>query len=148
MSQIAAILKAEITRLSKKTTKTDLSALRSAVVAQKRSTAMLKRQITALQRDLKALSKSKRGAGVSTSSSESEEGTAHRFQVRGLKSLRARLGLSATDLGRLIGASGQSIYNWETGKATPRKKQIAALATVRGLGKREAQKKLAETGGK
>ncbi len=60
------------------------------------------------------------------------------------ESLRARLGLSAAEFGRLIGASGQSVYNWETGKAVPRASQRAALAAIRGMGKREAGKRLAE----
>jgi hypothetical protein len=37
---------------------------------------------------------------------------------------------------------GQSIYNWEAGKAVPRAGQQVALAAVRGLGKREAEKRL------
>ena len=48
----------------------------------------------------------------------------------------------SADFGRLAGASGQSIYNWEAGKAVPRASQQAALAAVRGLGKREAAKRL------
>ncbi|RYG96986.1 MAG: hypothetical protein EON58_10835 [Alphaproteobacteria bacterium] len=31
--------------------------------------------------------------------------------------MRAIPGLSAAEFGQLVGASGQSIYNWETGKA-------------------------------
>lgn len=65
-----------------------------------------------------------------------------RFVAGGLKSLRSRLGLSASDFGRLIGASGQSVYNWEAGKAVPRSSQQAALASIRGLGKREAARRL------
>ena len=56
--------------------------------------------------------------------------------------MRARLGLSAADFGRLVSASGQSIYNWEAGKASPRATQQAAIAAVRGIGKREAAKRL------
>jgi hypothetical protein len=36
-----------------------------------------------------------------------------------------------------------TIYNWEQGKARPQKAQLAALAKVRGIGKREALDKLA-----
>lgn len=34
------------------------------------------------------------------------------------------------------------IYKWETGKAVPRAAQQAALAGIRGMGKREAAKRL------
>ena len=65
-----------------------------------------------------------------------------RFVAKGLRSLRTRLGLSAGDFGTLAGVSGQSIYNWESGKAVPRKSQLAALASLRALGKREAAARL------
>jgi DNA-binding transcriptional regulator YiaG len=56
---------------------------------------------------------------------------------------RKRLGLSAADFGLLVGATGQSIYAWETGKAKPRPKALAAIAALRGIGKREVDARLA-----
>jgi DNA-binding transcriptional regulator YiaG len=67
-----------------------------------------------------------------------------RFSARSVKAQRSRLGLSAADYGKLIGVSGLTIYNWEHQKSCPRKAQLAALVTVRGIGKREALMKLAE----
>ena len=61
-----------------------------------------------------------------------------------MKAQRSRLGLSAADYGKLVGVSGLTIYNWEHGKARPRKAQLATLVAARGIGKREALKKLAE----
>ena len=37
-----------------------------------------------------------------------------------------------------------TIYNWEHEKVRPQKAQLAGLVAVRGIGKREALKKLAE----
>jgi DNA-binding transcriptional regulator YiaG len=65
-----------------------------------------------------------------------------RFVAKGLRSLRTRLGLSAKQLSLLLGVSEQSVYNWETKKATPRKEQLAAIIGMRDLGKREAQERL------
>ena len=62
--------------------------------------------------------------------------------AKGLRSQRARLGLSAADLGKLIGVSAQSIYNWESDKARPRAAQIARVAQLRVMNKREAQAQL------
>ena len=56
---------------------------------------------------------------------------------------REKLGLSAADFGRLVGVSGLSIYNWEKGRVRPRAKQLEALASVRGMGVREARQQLA-----
>jgi transcriptional regulator with XRE-family HTH domain len=41
-----------------------------------------------------------------------------------------------------MGVSAQSIYNWETGKAVPRRQQLEAIAALRGIGKREALSRL------
>jgi DNA-binding XRE family transcriptional regulator len=70
-----------------------------------------------------------------------------RFTAKGLASQRSRLGLSAHECGLLVGASGQSIYNWEDGKARPRAKHLQALAALRGMGKKEAAARLSELRG-
>ena len=51
---------------------------------------------------------------------------------------RKRLGLSAAQCGLLIGASGQSVYNWEEGKAHPRAQHLPAIFALRSLGRRQA----------
>ncbi len=60
-----------------------------------------------------------------------------RFRAPGFASLRKRLGLSAQEMGRLIGVTGQTIYAWEAGKSRPRASQLETIARVRKLGKRE-----------
>ncbi|MDY0748710.1 helix-turn-helix transcriptional regulator [Paucibacter sp. R3-3] len=61
-----------------------------------------------------------------------------------MASNRQRLGLSAADFGLLVGTTGQSIYAWEQGRATPRPKNLAAIAALRGMGKREVAARLEE----
>ena len=41
-----------------------------------------------------------------------------------------------------MGVSDQTVYNWELKKTTPRKEQLAVLAGIRVLGKREARLRL------
>ena len=140
MPNLASMFKTEITRLARKEIKVAIDPVRKALAAHRKEIAELKRQVASLQRELKASSRPSR---VPQDVAEAPaRGT--RFVAKGLKSLRARLGLSAAEFGRLVGASGQSIYKWETGKAVPRASQQAALAAIRGLGKREAGKRLAE----
>ena len=140
MSNLNSIFKTEITRLARKEIKVAIDPVRKANVGYRKDIAELKRQVASLQRDLKASSQPSK---VPHDVAESATGGT-RFVSKGLKSLRARLGLSAAEFGLLVGASGQSIYNWETGKAVPRASQQAALAAIRGMGKREAGKRLAE----
>jgi len=59
---------------------------------------------------------------------------------------RKRLELSAVDFGRMIGATGQSVYSWEAGKSKPKLRNLAAIAALRGIGKREIAERLAALG--
>jgi DNA-binding XRE family transcriptional regulator len=67
-----------------------------------------------------------------------------RFRAAGVAGHRKRLGLSAREMGLLLGASALSVYKWEAGQARPRAKHLQAIASVRKLGKREALKRLEE----
>lgn len=141
MPNLSAIFKSEINRLSKKVVKENLDPFHKSLTAHRRQIAALRKQVDSLAKELKRVS---RGAGSTESSSPVESAsTGRRFQARGLRSLRAKLGLSAEEFGRLAGVSGQSIYNWESGKTFPRQNQLATLAALRTLGKREANKRLA-----
>ena len=55
-----------------------------------------------------------------------------------MASQRKRLGLSAAECGVLIGASSQSVYKWEEGKARPRAEHLPAIFSLRNLGRRQA----------
>lgn len=146
MSQtLSGILKNEILRLSKKTAKSYFGPLQAAAAAQRRQIAALRREVAALQRQVKSLHKATGGKTRASTEQDDAEGAPQlRFQVRGLKTLRARLDLSAGDFGRLVGVSGQTVYLWESGKTKPRRSQLLALAEVRKLGKRQVKAKLAE----
>ncbi len=139
MPNFSTILKGEITRLARKEIRVAIDPVRKANAAHRKEIAELKRQVASLQRDLKAASKP---AKARAETDQASSGSA-RFSAKGLKSLRAKLGLSAAEFGLLVGASGQSIYKWETGKAVPRASQQALLAAVHGIGKREAARRLA-----
>ena len=58
--------------------------------------------------------------------------------------VRKRLGLSAGELGLLLGVSTQTIYNWESGKARPHRKLMPTLVALRTVGKRETLARLSE----
>lgn len=69
-----------------------------------------------------------------------------RFRAGGFASLRKKLDLSASDMGKLLGVSAQSVYHWESGKARPRASQLQAIAAVRKLGRRAVAAQLAQAG--
>lgn len=141
MTSLGSVLKNEISRLARKEIRAQVDPLRKANSTNRREIAELKRQMAVLIRQAKSASKASNKTSPETSGPP-----APRFVAKGLRSLRARLGLSAADFGKLAGASAQSIYNWESGKTVPRKSQLTVLAGMRTLGKREAQVRLAQSG--
>ncbi len=140
MTTLGSVLKNEITRLARKELRAQIDPLKKASSAQRREIAELKRQIAAVSRQARVA-----GKAASKSPRTESESPATRFVAKGLRSLRARLGLSAAGFGTLAGVTAQSIYNWENGKTVPRKSQLAALAELRSLGKREAQARLEQS---
>ncbi len=139
MPNIAAVLKEEIRRLAKKEVKAQVGATKQAVTRYRSEIANLRRVLTQQEREIKLLKKRRGQPSI-----EEEPLESVRFSARSVKAQRSRLGLSAAAYGQLVGVSGLTIYNWEHGTSRPRKAQLAALVAVRGLGKREALKKLAE----
>ena len=139
MPNIGAMLKQEITRLARREVRVQVQATKKASTQYRRHIAALRRQVTALERQLAIL---RRRGSATAPAATGDAPQKIRFVAKGLKSQRARLGLSAADFGRLVGVSGQSIYNWEQGHASPRAGQLAILAARRGIGKREALKLL------
>jgi DNA-binding transcriptional regulator YiaG len=140
MPNIGALLKAEITRLCRREIRKEITAVKKSSVSSRHHIAALKRQVAALEQ--KAGQLAKRTNVQSTSAPPVLPDRPVRFVAKGLKSLRKRLGVSAAQLATLVGVSEQSVYNWETKKATPRKEQFAAIIALRGLGKREVQQRL------
>jgi DNA-binding transcriptional regulator YiaG len=133
MPNLAALLKSEISRIARKEVRAETQAFRKASAQYRSDIAALKRRIATLESALKKLGK----AGLaSRKAAEEPAQQSLRFRVGGFATLRKKLGLSAAEMGRLLGVSAQSVYHWESGKSKPRAAQLAAIAQVRKLGKR------------
>ena len=99
--------------------------------------AALKRRVQDLERQLRRVGRAGESSQPAAANEDSvSPGT--RFSARSMASQRRRLGLSAAECGLLVGASAQSIYNWEEGKARPRAQHRAAIYALRNLGRRQA----------
>jgi DNA-binding transcriptional regulator YiaG len=148
MPNIATVIKSEITRLARKEVREGSEGLRKAIATQRAEIAGLRRRLQELEGVVKKLAKGQSavsgrpGAQISSEPSESN-GVGLRFRAKGMAANRKRLGLSAADFGLLVGTTGQSVYAWESGKAKPRPEALAAIAALRGIGKLEAEAKLA-----
>ena len=109
MPNIALALREEMSRIARREVRSQTGVLQRSSAKQRREIAKLKREIANLTRALKQSSRTKVAEPASLDDSKK-----YRFVASGFRTLRHRLGLSAAQMGKLIGVSEQSIYNWET----------------------------------
>jgi len=140
MANIASVLKAEIARMARKEVRSELESLKKASSQHRAAIAELKRQVSALQKEV-IRSRRQVAAGSRTASFESDD-TPRRFSAARLAAHRKKLGLSAAAYGKLVGMSGATLFLWEQGKSRPNPEQVKKLATVRTLGRRAIQERL------
>ncbi len=141
MADLAGALKDEIRRLARKEIKAETGATKQAVTQYRREIASLKRQLREQEKKIAFLEGRERKR-IEEPQGERAAVESVRFSPRSVKAQRERLGLSAADYAKLVGVSSLTIYNWEKGKSRPRQEQLAALVAVRGIGKREAKRRL------
>jgi DNA-binding transcriptional regulator YiaG len=142
MPNIASLLKQEISRIARKELRRETAALKKASATHRSEIAALKRRVAEMERQRRADSKSAPRASPAANDESIPEGM--RFSAKGFAGHRKRLGLSAGELGLLLGVSSQTIYNWESGKARPHRKLMPTLVALRTVGKRETLAHLEE----
>ena len=140
MPNVASVLRAEIRRLARKEIRQQVGPLKKTDAELRRTVTALKSEVAALRRGVRFLEKQEKRRLKASPKASTAAGV--RFAARWVKADRERLWLSAKDYGLLVGVAGLTIYNWEKGKSKPRDKQLAAWANVRGIGKREAWRRL------
>ena len=163
MTNLTAALKEEVGTLARREVRRHNASADKTAARCARAIAALKREVQALGHDLAAslgtrrpgraiAPRKTRGRGSpgrraakkpGATSAAAEPAARNPFSGEALKAHRERLGLSAENYGKLLGASRLSIYNWEQGKARPRKSSVDAWTALRRIGKREAARRLA-----
>jgi len=140
LPNIASVLKEEIARLVRRELRGETENLKKASSRYRSDIASLKRRIEALEKQISRLEKMAPKKAAPVIDGESE--TKLRFKPQGVRAQRTRLELSAQKMGLLVGVSAQTIYNWEAGTTRPRAEQLAVIAAVRKMGKREVKARL------
>lgn len=146
MGNLAKTLREEIRRLARREIRAELAVVKRATVQHRHEIARLKRELAETRRALGAVRVERERLKAAASPAEAAE--TKRWNPRGMAAHRRRLGLSAKDYGALVGVTGKTIYEWESGKRRPRLKQFAAVVALRGLGKRQALARLAGPSGR
>lgn len=140
MPNVATVLRDEISRLARKEIRQQVDPLKKANAELRRTIATLKSEIAELKRSTRFLEQQEKRRLETPP--EVDTTTSIRFSPKWVKADRKRLGLSAKDYASLVGVSSLTIYNWENGKSKPNAERLAAWAEIRGIGKREAQRRL------
>ena len=140
MANIASVLRDEICRLARREIRQHMGVTVKASAQHRRDIAEMKRQLQSLKKAVSFLERQEKKRLVDQPVAPEAKGA--RFSAKGVRTHRKRLDLSARNYGKLVGVSEMTVYNWETSRSRPQAKQLAALVAVRGLGKREAMKRL------
>ncbi len=141
MPNVASILKQEIARIARKEAKAYFRSFPASVGALKKLLSAQKKKIFKLEAKLARLVKNTDSNEIALPKPAQLEKS--RLGTKNIAKLRAKLDLTRAEMATLIGASANSIFLWENGKATPRAAAKAKIIALRGLGKREIKKLLA-----
>jgi DNA-binding transcriptional regulator YiaG len=145
MANIGTVLKSEIARIARKEVRGETQQLKKQGAQYRGEIAALKKRLAGMEQQLKKQARAGSRASAPEAGDEPRKG--FRFSAKGLAARRQKLGLSARELGALLGVSAQSVYHWEQGKSRPRATQVQAIAGLRRVGKREATARLSALGG-
>lgn len=139
MSNLASVLKQEISRLARKEVRVASEGTRKTMSRLRDEVATLKKRVKELESQIAHI----QTHGASVPVPVLEKSATIRFSPKAIRSHRKRLGFSAEHYAKILGVSMQTVYHWEQGKSRPRQAQLQRLAVVRQMGKREAGKQLA-----
>ncbi|MBZ5588475.1 MAG: hypothetical protein LAO05_07925 [Acidobacteriia bacterium] len=149
MPNIAKVLKDEVARITRGETRKALASVRRPAAGLRRTTADLKRRVAQLEKELRSLRKTIEGLAKAHPPSAAEGTDKARITAKGMRSLRRKLRLSGQEFAKLLGVSPQVVYWWEksSGRLRVRRTTRAAILATRGIGSREARRRLAEIKG-
>lgn len=144
MPNIAQVLKEEIRRLAKKEAKILTRKLRVDVVKLKKSNVVLRRSVQQLQRDNSLLLNAEKRRQQSAPLIAPERASKARVTAKGVRAMRRKLRLSQKEFAELLGVSSVAVCLWErkNGALRLRETTRSAILALRGLGAREAKRRL------
>ena len=147
MPNIAAVLKAEILRLSGKAVRSAVTPLKNEKVTLKKAVRDLRRRVENLEQDNEILmAEQKRHRQLVVGAIPADD-LRIRVTGKGMRSLRRRLRLSQREFARLTGVSAQNVYQWERKQGAIRVRDTTkkSIFAIRELGAREAKRRLEDT---
>ncbi len=143
MTNFASVFKKEVTRLAKKEARAAVGTLKEQLAKSRKQVAELRSEVRALNKKIDLILKHQANDSAISIQEAAGDEISFRFSPKSVRAHRKRVDMSAEQYAMLLGVSMQTVYHWEQGKSRPRKSQLATLAAVRKLGKKEANRRLA-----
>lgn len=143
MPNVVQILKQEISRIARKEVKGIVKGIVPEILSLRKSNSNYKKRIAQLESKVGKLEK-QLGSKEGIKLPKPEEVEHSRLGASNIVKLRKKLGITRAEMAKLIGASTNSIFLWENGKANPRAAAKAKIIALRTLGRRELKKLLGE----
>ena len=156
MANFSKMFQEEVRRLARKEAKIDLDRIKKENVELRRAISQARKHLVSLRKTVIDLARDAKAIGVAATRSkgtsaaaaiESEEGADRsRISSKTIATLRTKLGLTQGEFAKLIGVTGQSVYQWERkgGQLTFRGGAKERIVAIKGIGAREARKRLEE----
>ncbi len=143
MPTFAQSLKSEIQRLARREIKSSVTPIHASNVSLKKAVADLKKRMAVLEADTKRLISIQKPRDRQPALNPEEAGKV-RITARSIKALRNKLGITQVEFAKLIGVSGINVNLMEhkEGRLKFRGDTLGNILAVRGMGKREAKKRL------
>ena len=148
MSTFAKSFRDEVNRLARKEAKAAVAPIRKPAGANRSTLADIKRRVAALEKETRRLAVllAKLSSSHNLQPNSIQPSSKARITGKGMRSLRRKLGLSAELFGILLNVSGPAVYAWEkrNGPLRVRETTRKAILSIRGMGAKEARKRLNE----
>lgn len=142
---IAQVLKAEISRISKREAKALITPIRKSSAKIKPDVADLKNRLALLEQEVQRLTVlAVNLASTQPTPTAAPKDEAARITGKGVKAMRKKMGISQKELAILTGVSTGAVVQWERKKGVLKLRDATkkAVMAVRGIGKVEARKRL------
>jgi len=138
---IKQIFSDEIRRLARKEIKLAVTPLQETISGLKKQISEQKRLIAALEKRCPGASDKK----VIPENAEKEDSNKSvRINAAGIVRLRNKLGLTQTEFAKVLGVAMHTVSVWEQGRRIPRHTHKVRICALRGIGKRELKRRLAQ----
>ena len=141
MADFKQLMSEEIRRLARKEVRAALAPMAETISALKHQIAEQKKQIAILTKAMPA--PEEKAAPLAAAIAKPSDKKV-RINAAGIIRLRGKLGVTQSELAKLLNVAMHTVSVWEQGRRIPRGAHKAQLAALRTAGKREVKRLLAE----